>query len=58
MSPPRPIVYVHTDHNADDVRTFYEVPEILARRLQPEDDERTFTQALADLLALPRKDNP
>jgi hypothetical protein len=53
----RPCVYVHTDHNADDVRVFYEIPEALAQAVRNrEDDPRTFTQALADRLALSMTD--
>ena len=44
----RPKVYVETDHNADGVRSFFEVPEALVRRFWAGSDERTFTQALAD----------
>jgi hypothetical protein len=46
----RPVVQVHTDHNPDPVRCFYEIPDAVARRLQPDGDKRTFVQCLADLL--------
>ena len=44
------VVYVHTDHNPDEVRSFYEIPDALARLVQPTGDRRTFAQALADLV--------
>jgi hypothetical protein len=53
------VIYVHTDHNADAVRTFYEIPDTLAQKVRKfacldswdvESDPRTFTQALADAL--------
>jgi hypothetical protein len=57
----RPIIYVHTDHNPDAVRTFYEIPDVLVQEVRKrvrlaswprdvEEDPRTFTQALADVL--------
>lgn len=46
----RSTVHVHTDHNPDSVRVFYEVPDALAKRIQPAGDRRTFTQCLADLV--------
>jgi len=46
----RPQVIVHTDHNPDEVRSFYEVPGALVNLIRPSDDERTFVQALADLV--------
>lgn len=48
MASERARIYVETDHNADDVRSFFEVPEALVRRFWAEADDRTFTQALAD----------
>lgn len=45
----RPQIFVHTDHNPDEIRTFYEVPDAIARRIQPYSDRRTFAQCLADL---------
>lgn len=45
----RPTIHVHTDHSPDKVRTFYEIPDAIARRLQPDGDTRTFVQCLADL---------
>lgn len=50
----RPTVYVNADHNPDDVRCFYEIPEALAKRILPNNDRRTFAGALADLLHLER----
>jgi hypothetical protein len=58
---PRPVVYVHTDHSPDAVRTFYEIPDALVQRIrlhrrldrwprEQDSDPRTFTQALADAL--------
>lgn len=49
----RPQVHVHTDDNPDEVRCFYEVPDALARRIQPQGDRRTFAQCLADLMGTP-----
>lgn len=46
----RPVVYVHNDYSPDDVRIFYEVPEAIARRIQPANDRRTFAKCLADML--------
>lgn len=50
MTDKRPKVFVHTDHNADAVRSFYEIPKALADHIQVEGDARTFTQCLADLI--------
>ena len=49
----RPVLFVHTDHNPDEVRTFYELPDSLIDLLRGPDDSRTVAQALADLLAPP-----
>lgn len=46
----RPVLMVHADHSADDVRAFYEIPEAVTRLVQPEGDRRTFAQCLADLV--------
>lgn len=47
----RPHVYVHTDHNPDDVRVFYEVPDVIVEALQQgTPDHFTFAQVLADIL--------
>jgi hypothetical protein len=48
---PRGHIYVHTDHNPDKVVSFYEIPDEVARLVQPEGDRRTFVQCLADLVA-------
>lgn len=45
----RPRIFVHTDHNPDLVSSFYEIPDAIARRIQPPGDRRTFAQCLADL---------
>lgn len=47
----RPQIHIHTDHNADDIRTFYEIPRVIAEAIQPEGESRTFAQCLADLVA-------
>lgn len=52
----RPQIIVHTDHNPDGVRSFYEIPDATARLLQPDDDRRTFVQCLADLVAPGQED--
>ena len=46
----RPHVYVHADYNPDDIRTFYEVPQALSDRIQPEGERRTFAACLAALI--------
>lgn len=46
----RPVIYVHTDHNADPVRSFYEIPDALAALVRRGDERRTFTECLADLV--------
>lgn len=43
-------VYVHADHNPDDVPVFYEVPSALAEAIQPKGDRRTFVECLAALI--------
>jgi hypothetical protein len=43
-------VLVHTDYNPDKGRIFYEIPNAIALRIQPDGDPRAFTQCLADLL--------
>lgn len=45
-------IFVHTDHNPDPVRSFYEIPDELARLVQPEGDPETFAQCLARLVTL------
>lgn len=50
--PKRPRVHVETDHNPDEVRGFYEIPDALAQMVRPEGESRTFAQCLADLLAV------
>jgi hypothetical protein len=45
----RPVIVVHTDHNPDKVRSFYEIPDALAQMIQPDGDSRTLAQCLADL---------
>jgi hypothetical protein len=49
MPDERPVVYVHTDHNPDDVRTFYEIPDALAERLRRGcPDDWTMTRCIAE----------
>lgn len=43
-------VLVETDHNPDEVRSFFEIPQAIVDRVWQPDDSRTFAQALADLL--------
>ena len=50
--PERPEVVVYTDHNPDEIRVFYEIPDAVARLVQPSGDLRTFVQCVADLLEL------
>lgn len=51
-------LYVHTDHNPDEVRVFYEVPDAVAALIRPAGDPRTFAQALADLAIQLRTEGP
>ena len=51
MSDDRPQIFVYTDHNADEIRSFYEIPSVVARLVQPEGEPRTFAQCLADLVS-------
>jgi hypothetical protein len=48
----RPHVYVHTDYNPDDVRTFYEIPEALVEQVRSIDPAMPFTQALSAIIGL------
>lgn len=52
---PRDVVYVHTDHNPDEVRTFYEVPEVIAVQVMAGNPDGTFAQGLADMIGLIRE---
>ena len=49
MNDDRPQLIVHTDHNPDEIRSFYEIPDAIARLVQSTGDQRTFAQCLADL---------
>lgn len=53
---PGSYVFVHANYNADDVRTFYEIPETVVERVRAAAPEVTFVEALASLIALDEVD--
>jgi len=52
-----PTVYVFCDYNPDEVKMFYEIPDALAELIQPADSSWTFTECLALLVDLDRRDD-
>ncbi len=48
--PPAGEIHVHCGHNPDTVKVFYEIPNSLAELVKAHDQDRTFTECLADIV--------
>lgn len=45
-----PTIYVRCDYNPDDVKIFYEIPDVVAELVRPGDSGQTFVECLVGLI--------